>query len=1678
MTRHTAESARPNFAFKPTLAALAVATCFLQAGLVQANPTGAQVAAGSAQFNTTGKTLTVTNTPGTIVNWQQFNIQAGETTRFNQQSANSAILNRVVGNDLSRIYGTMQSNGQVFLVNQNGIIFGANAIIDVNKLVASTLNLTDANFLNKNFSFSGGGYGQLLNQGKISTPLGGSVYLIGSDVRNEGVITTPQGTVVLAAGNSVSMTDSAGPELTVTVNAGGNKAVNLGTISAAGGQINMFGALIEQQGVLSADSASVDALGRIVLKASDTATVSGTISATNSVGKGGEIQVLGNNVTLTGTANLDASGASGGGTVLVGGDWQGANANVQNATNTTMQAGAVIKADATQNGNGGKVVLWANNTTDFKGAIYARGGEFGGNGGQVETSGKQNLLLGGSVNTLAPLGKRGFWLLDPQAYCIDDLGASFCTSYIGATTITTSNLATMLNSSDVTLQATDFIVLGSVTLSSFGFTRVGASLSLIAPSVQFVNTFAPDKTLNLSVKAAGTSATYASKSGQVDVFNSVYTEGGKLVVEAEKRIVADGTGLWISTERSVNPPTDPWSWGTSGAMVFSSPTVVALGSLRFQNRGNDTEFTTNKISGGGVLTGEVHSLIFNTYTPGFNLYIGRNNTDPACGTTGLCISNQFANLTGRETYFLAGRCPLPGSGGSSDCNFETASIDGDIFIGGQGGTWSVNTARDYLEFIGKNITVNHAITRTGASSQRPDQHVLGFTATQKFTNLAGAGAFPNLAAGKLWNITVGDYAGSNFGGLESLAQRIDFATWAERDAYDSGNWNNSRFPRTRNAIFVIGNQTNNSTFDPNKLIPPIPLPSPLYQYFKEESPLTIVDELTDDKRYVVKDEKDTKAPVAKLTNSDKKSTKSDEEKSVDEVRAEAKDAKGEAAKAEAEAKQAEAEAKQAEVEAKSAKTPEQRAAAQNRAESKRTQADVKKAQAEAKRAEADSREALADTKQVVTDSKSATPAVAAARRSEAEAKQARAESKRADAQAKQADAEAKQAASEAKTAKTPEQKEVAQKTAEAKRIEADAKRTESQSRKAEGEAKQAEAEAKTAATPQARAAAEKKAETKRVEADVKKSEAESKQAVADGKQAEAGAKQSESRAKQAEGEAKQAEAEARSAKTPEQKLAATQKAEVKKTEAQAHKADSEAKQTKAEGKQVEAQAKKAEGEAKKAEADVKQARTPEQKAKAEQRAEGKKTEAEVKKTQAEAKQIEAEGKQAKAEGKHAEAEAKAMRSPGNRAVSEKRAEAKKAEGEHKEAESRVKKSEADEKRAKSEEKQARNEAKAEKNPQKRAEAEKKANSKKEEAEQKRAEGEKHKGEAGKKKVEAEKKAEEHRVAEGKRKEERRAESAKAFGKVATAGASREGLQAVVGLRHELKTEALKPALSVLENNPAAADLPPCGGSAVLCMPEGVQPLSVMPPPLMPTVSFLPQIQRKVALVVGVNKYADPNIPSLETALPDAQAVGQQMKDSLGYEVRVVPDASRADIITSLNKLAREVGPNDSVTVYYAGHGYLNEKTGNGYWIPGDAKASSPDNWISNNDIAKLLANIPAKQLMLVSDSCYSGSLTKQQWVGAGQVDPKAILAKRSVTVMSSGGEEPVSDEGKDGHSIFAYNFINAVKSVKQVEPAGKMFETIKTEVTKEFPQQPQYGGSVSAGHNTGGDYLFEARSFK
>jgi hypothetical protein len=600
------------------------------------------------------------------------------------------------------------------------------------------------------------------------------------------------------------------------------------------------------------------------------------------------------------------------------------------------------------------------------------------------------------------------------------------------------------------------------------------------------------------------------------------------------------------------------------------------------------------------------------------------------------------------------------------------------------------------------------------------------------------------------------------------------------------------------------------------------------------------------------------------------------------------------------------------------------------------------------------------------------------------------------------------------------------------------------------------------------------------------------------------------RASSAQGAVLRKEAESTSAQ------ARATREEAKQVEVQAKQVEVQARKTDSEARAQREEAQKAEGEVKKAEAQVKSARTPEEKATASRQLSAKREEAAAKQARAQAKEVEAEVKKAEVDIKRSEVEAKRaeadsmqdraqskalladardLRSAGGKVVAEKRAETKAVESEAKQAVADVKKAEAAAKRVETEVKKAQVEVrqakaeaekvaekaadKAEKVAEKLAQAEKKLADVKAEAQQANERVEQKKADVQTKVETVKRKTDELRAVEGRRSEERKAEMAMMFGMMASARMGKAGMEEAMALRQELKTETFREALDLLDQRPNAVDLPACGGGAVVCIPAGSPALALPPVTQKPTVSFLPQIQRKVAIMIGVNEYSDQNIPSLDTALPDAQAVGEQLQDQFGYVVKTLPNASRADIILNLNKLAREVGPNDSVTVYYAGHGYLNEKTKTGYWIPSDGKAASADKWISNNDISKLLANIPAKQVLLVSDSCYSGSLTKEQLAGTGSIsNPAGILARRSVTVLSSGGDEPVSDEGKNGHSVFAYNFMNALKSVDKIDSAGRVFQTVRAEVTKDAPQEPQYGGVLSANHQAGGEFLFEVRSFK
>ena len=276
-------------AFQRRLIQVSVASCFATA--VQANPAGPSVVSGAATFNAVGKNLTVTNSPGAIINWQGFSIRADEVTRFVKSGAESAVLNRVTGAEQSQLLGQLLSNGRVFLINPNGVTVGAGARIDTAGFVASSLNLSNEDFLAGKFRFTDpGNAGKVVNAGTINAHSGGPVYLVAPTVENHGVITSPGGDVMLAAGKSVELVSAASPHLRVQVQAGG-EALNVGRLVAESGRVGLYGAAVRNSGTVSADSAQVTSAGTVVLRASKDVTLDSASVVTANGAQGGSIAV-------------------------------------------------------------------------------------------------------------------------------------------------------------------------------------------------------------------------------------------------------------------------------------------------------------------------------------------------------------------------------------------------------------------------------------------------------------------------------------------------------------------------------------------------------------------------------------------------------------------------------------------------------------------------------------------------------------------------------------------------------------------------------------------------------------------------------------------------------------------------------------------------------------------------------------------------------------------------------------------------------------------------------------------------------------------------------------------------------------------------------------------------------------------------------------------------------------------------------------------------------------------------------------------------------------------------------------------------------------------------------------------------------------------------------------------
>lgn len=221
------------------LKAISVAVMLAFGANAFAQPVGGVVVNGGATIqNSAGNTTINQSTQNAVINWQSFSIEAGQVVQFVQPNTSSVTLNRVVGGDPSSILGTLSANGKVFLINPNGILFAQGASVNVGGLVASTLNITDSDFMAGNYRFSGNGSGTVKNEGSISAN-GGYVAMLGANVSNQGVIAANLGTVVLAAGEAITLDVAGDGLLNVTVNKGAVDALieNGGLIRADGGKV-------------------------------------------------------------------------------------------------------------------------------------------------------------------------------------------------------------------------------------------------------------------------------------------------------------------------------------------------------------------------------------------------------------------------------------------------------------------------------------------------------------------------------------------------------------------------------------------------------------------------------------------------------------------------------------------------------------------------------------------------------------------------------------------------------------------------------------------------------------------------------------------------------------------------------------------------------------------------------------------------------------------------------------------------------------------------------------------------------------------------------------------------------------------------------------------------------------------------------------------------------------------------------------------------------------------------------------------------------------------------------------------------------------------------------------------------------------------------------------------------
>lgn len=226
-----------------------------------------------------------------------------------------------------------------------------------------------------------------------------------------------------------------------------------------------------------------------------------------------------------------------------------------------------------------------------------------------------------------------------------------------------------------------------------------------------------------------------------------------------------------------------------------------------------------------------------------------------------------------------------------------------------------------------------------------------------------------------------------------------------------------------------------------------------------------------------------------------------------------------------------------------------------------------------------------------------------------------------------------------------------------------------------------------------------------------------------------------------------------------------------------------------------------------------------------------------------------------------------------------------------------------------------------------------------------------------------------------------------------------------------------------------------------------------------------QRSRYIALVIGSNDYT--GFEPLETAVNDAVAIGDILDTEFGFDVRVVLNPTRRELVSNIRSYRDILQPDDQFLLYYAGHGYLDERTQRGYWLPIDAEFSNSENWISNVEITSQIRNYMAENILVIADACFSGSLAAPGKFSTDPASDSKSEPVRSRIVISSGGLEPVLDNGFGNHSIFAQSLLKELSEFDNSLTLSMLFRRIRDSVARKADQEPKLSVLQSAGHEGG-----------